>query len=311
DLDDPDCSRSILVTPPPHCSDQVCQINDINVSAITCIDPGTPSVPMDDMFTFNLFVVGNMVSDSFLTDDLNTPSGDYNGFVNFGPYLITDGPVTITLTDSEDPGCTNSITVIPPEPCSIDSCIILEVLVTEAVCDDNGTPDDKTDDRYSFNVRVLGTNTSPQWTILEFPGVRGAYNTEFFFGPFPASNGGVTFTFVDSENMLCEFPITVLPPPECSDCLLEAEAGPIKLLSCENPETTLDGSVNQTGQISFSWTGPNGFTSDIATPTINEPGRYILTVQDTFDCVSIDSVEVIQEADSPIADAGPDINLNC
>jgi len=311
DNDDPDCTRAILVSPPPYCSDEVCQINDINVSAISCTDPNTPSVPADDMFTFNLFVIGEMLGDSFTTDDPNTPSGPYNGFVNFGPYLITDGPVTITLSDINDPECSNTITVEPPQPCSVDSCAILEVLVSEAMCDDNNTPDDISDDRFSFVLEVLGTNTSPLWNILEFPGIAGAYNTEFLFGPFPASGGPVSFTFVDSQNGLCEFPITVRPPPECSDCLLEGDAGPLKFLGCDSPTAQLEGSANQVDPITYSWTGPDGFTSMDQNPVVTLPGRYILSVSDTFNCFAIDSVEVISDPDVPIANAGPNVNLNC
>ncbi len=49
----------------------------------------------------------------------------------------------------------------------------------------------------------------------------------------------------------------------------------------------------------FEWTGPNGFTSDIAEPTVTEVGTYTLTVSADNGCSSTTSVMVVGDFEEP------------
>jgi hypothetical protein len=58
-----------------------------------------------------------------------------------------------------------------------------------------------------------------------------------------------------------------------------------------------------TGNGSFAWSGPNGFTSTEQNPTVNAAGTYNLTVTGTNGCTSSTSVTVILDDQLPSASA--------
>lgn len=92
-----------------------------------------------------------------------------------------------------------------------------------------------------------------------------------------------------------------------------ATAGPNDTLTCTAPNTTLLGAGNAGGQpITFSWAGPNNFTSNIAQPSVNVDGTYILTVLNTLNgCLKKDTVEIASDQVLPNALAGADSIINC
>lgn len=97
-----------------------------------------------------------------------------------------------------------------------------------------------------------------------------------------------------------------------SKTIPNVSAGSNLLMGCTNPNVQLNGSSTTPG-VSFSWTGP-GIVSDggTATPTVDQPGTYILTVYDPVqDCSNTASVTVTQDITIPNADAGADIQLTC
>src|SRR6185436_5997181 len=54
---------------------------------------------------------------------------------------------------------------------------------------------------------------------------------------------------------------------------------------------------------SFSWTGPNGFTSNDQNPTVSAAGTYELTVTGANGCTSVAQAEVELDNDGPGAQA--------
>ena len=70
-------------------------------------------------------------------------------------------------------------------------------------------------------------------------------------------------------------------------------------LTCTVNSVTLYGSSG-TGNVNFSWRGPNGFGTNEQSPTINDPGLYALTVINPVNgCLSNDSVTVQQDTITP------------
>ncbi len=68
------------------------------------------------------------------------------------------------------------------------------------------------------------------------------------------------------------------------------------VLECGSGSITLSGSSNQ-NNVSYSWTGPGGFTSTIQNPTVNNPGTYTLTVtNNTTGCDATDQVTITSTA---------------
>lgn len=77
-------------------------------------------------------------------------------------------------------------------------------------------------------------------------------------------------------------------------------------ISCSSPQVAI-GADSQTGGVSYSWTGPGGFTSSAQNPTVSLNGNYIVTVTNpTNGCsststatVQIDTVTAILQASAP------------
>jgi gliding motility-associated-like protein len=95
-----------------------------------------------------------------------------------------------------------------------------------------------------------------------------------------------------------------------------AEAGSPFTLSCSVTSATLDGSASSgSGSPAFAWTTPNGNIlsgASSATPGINAPGSYFLTVTNTANgCTATDTVAVFIDADAPLANAGAPATLTC
>ncbi len=81
-------------------------------------------------------------------------------------------------------------------------------------------------------------------------------------------------------------------------------------LTCGNPTVQLVGSSDATN-VSYAWTGPNGFTSDEQNPTVNSPGDYLLTVSNSSGCGSTATATVTQSGNIPTAAPLPQGVLTC
>ena len=92
----------------------------------------------------------------------------------------------------------------------------------------------------------------------------------------------------------------------------DASAGSDQTLSCASPQVVLNGS-SATAPVSFAWAGPgivSGGTT--ATPTVNAPGVYTITVTNTSNgCTATSTVTVTSSIDPPLASAGTPQTLTC
>ena len=89
----------------------------------------------------------------------------------------------------------------------------IDVQVSNVACDDNGTPDDTSDDTFTFTV--LATNGNP-WGYSG-GGLSGDFGVPLQAGPFPISGGDLTITIVDNDNPSCTETFTVAAPSTCSE----------------------------------------------------------------------------------------------
>ena len=63
-------------------------------------------------------------------------------------------------------------------------------------------------------------------------------------------------------------------------------------ISCAEPLVSIIVSASD-GSLTYEWTGPNGFTSDVQSPVVDEAGIYEVTATDNFGCSDIFQIEVI------------------
>ncbi|MHB9000126.1 MAG: hypothetical protein ACYC9N_11515, partial [Thermoanaerobaculia bacterium] len=88
-------------------------------------------------------------------------------------------------------------------------------------------------------------------------------------------------------------------------------AGADQTLTCTTTEVTLSGS-STTPNATFSWIGPDNFTSTQAIITVTKEGIYTLTVTDPVNgCTATDQVEVKLDQTPPNASAGDDQTITC
>lgn len=184
----------------------------------------------------------------------------------------------------------------------------LEVLSPQAIIVQNppptidcGNPTVFLDGSFSSNAG----NTNYQWTG---PCILGG---EFTPVVEVGCAGQYTLTVTQIEgNVICinsstidVFDNSVLPI---------ANAGLDQVLDCTTGCTFLDGSMSSSGlNIVYSWTGPNGFSSNLQNPEVCEAGNYTLAVFDSNNnCIAGDVVTVTGSS-APLADAGLDGLIDC
>ncbi|MEZ5031388.1 MAG: gliding motility-associated C-terminal domain-containing protein [Saprospiraceae bacterium] len=309
DNDDPQCSASQSAGTLTPCSN-TCLITAV-VDSIQCDGLGTQNDLLDDVFTFQVTVSGLNKSTSWYVDPNAGTTYPYDVPQEFGPFLIVNGVVTLTLVDSADPNCTVEIQVTPPPPCS-EPCELAVVNLNEGPCDDNNTGPDPDDDFFavSFVVNAVLGNTS-QYQVTWNGNTWGpfTYGSVANIPNLPANGQSLTLTITDVNNPACVTSVDVMQDP-CSECNQTAEAGPTFELGCSTPNAILQGSANPANGM-VAWTGPNNFMSNIFTPVVGFPGTYVLTVTYADQCVAIDSTTVTVDQSIPVADAGADAKLTC
>ena len=165
---DEECTAELTIPAPETCSDQ-CLIT-ASASNYQCDDNNTPFDPEDDLFTFDLTVEAvNNAGPGWIQPSGN--NGEYGVAYTQGPFLIADGPFNMVVEDVADASCTASVVINPPPACSDDCMLFVEVEAT--YCDDNGTPEDTSDDEFTYALLVTGVNTGDSWIASD--GTIGSY----------------------------------------------------------------------------------------------------------------------------------------
>jgi len=100
----------------------------------------------------------------------------------------------VTVTDAN--GCSNLdevIITVEDCPCNI------QVILSPSIYNDNNTPNDVTDDTFTFQATVNGAGSSG-WTG---GGLEGNYGTTVTYGPYPVDQSGIGFKISDKNNDRC------------------------------------------------------------------------------------------------------------
>ncbi len=204
-----------------------CEITDASLAGILCNNSNTASDSTDDFIEFTLdpsVINGGTTYSVLVSSGSVTPNaGTYGAPTTFvlQQGSAGNGNITITLTDSNDPGCDFTVTLQDPGSCST-TCMLTSASLSSVSCDDGGTPSDNTDDFILFILDPQVSNggagytvTSPSGTISPNTANYGTALT-FALATGTAGNGDVTITITDDTDTNCFIDVTITDPGSCS-----------------------------------------------------------------------------------------------
>ena len=192
-----------------------------------------------------------------------------NGETTATANNLSDGPHSVTITDAS--GCQLVLNVV------IDGDFVTPTVTASGgqITCDNAT------------VRLTASTNG---TITGWTGPNGfATNLP---SPDVSSAGNYTVTVIGDNG--CTASADVVVTEDKSEPTVTAGGG---TLTCLNSTVTLN--VASSGSI-VGWTGPNGFSSSLATPSVSLPGIYTVTVEGPNGCTAsatavVDEDKVIPE----------------
>jgi hypothetical protein len=151
-------------------------------------------------------------------------------------------------------------------------------------------------------VQLLGMS-NPTGVAYAWSGPNGFTSAQQ--NPTASVEGGYTLTVTQNSNgCTSSASVTV---PSLALPLATATGG---ALTCGNPSVQLTGSSNAQN-VSFEWTGPNGYTSTVQSPTVSIFGDYLLVVTNGLGCTGTAVATVTQAGNIPTAAPVPQGVLTC
>ncbi|MCC6578587.1 MAG: SBBP repeat-containing protein, partial [Flavobacteriales bacterium] len=247
------------------------------------------------------FVVGQpsalggsvQVTDATCSNSNGSATASASGGTPGYSYLWSTGAVGPTLSNAV--GGNYTVTITDAHQCSI----VLQVNIgSTGVPTVNAGPDVTITCLTGPEVQLAGSSSTP--------GAQFSWS-----GPGIVSGGG---TATPTVNAAGTYILTVTDPQtnctstDAADVFMntttpQASAGADLTLNCTTTSGQLDGSSSTSG-VTFSWSGPNAFSSSVEDPTVTDPGTYTLTVTDTVNgCTAQDQVEVFLDNSVPGAQA--------
>ncbi len=214
------------------------------------------------------------------------------------PKVNTPGLYSLTITDARN-GCTESSSVE-----ILQNIKLPEMKMAE--------PDNLTCKNEAIELNADGSDFGPDFSINWFTqnGNIVKYNDDLH--PVVDKKGAYTMT---SKNLTtsCEDSMTMVVEEYKDKPNIEI-SGTYEL-TCEQRTFTLDGINHSNGDFQFEWTTSDGHIkngADNLNPVVDQKGTYILKVTNReTGCESTASVAVVANSVPPVADAGPDIVIDC
>lgn len=222
----------------------------------------------------------------------NTPDVTYfwtgpGGFTSNqqNPAVNTTGTYTLRVTATN--GCSSTATAD----------------VTPDVGVPNASADGGTLNCNITSFALNGGSTTPNITF-EWNGPGGFFSTEE--DPVVNSPGVYTLTVNNLANG-CTAQAAAFVILDDAEPGASAQGNTV---TCANPSRTIAGN-SPTNNVTWSWSGPNGFNSSNQNPVVLDPGLYDLTVTSLDNgCTSVTSAEVLENKVHPVANAFTD-TLTC
>lgn len=220
-----------------------------------------------------------------------------SGSTTLNPEVDGAGTYTLVVTNTNN-GCTEEVDVVVNEdltpPVVAGTGGTLTCTITEITLDGNGTS--------------TGPDFSYEWTTTGGNIVSGSTG----LNPVVDAPGSYTLTVEDDTNG-CTSDLTISVGEDITPPIVNPNGGTI---TCSDPQVNLDiGSSSGGPGYTYQWTTPDGNIVSGGmgvSPTVDEPGTYVLNIVDSNNgCDASGSVQVGIDTISPIADAGPALQLDC
>jgi hypothetical protein len=246
---------------------------------ITCLTTQTPLSGAGSS-------TGSNFSYMWTTADGNIVSG-----VNtLAPIVNACGTYTLLVTNTNN-GCTASAS-------------------TQVVCNNtqpNASATGGTITCSAPDVTLTGSSTTPNVTFAwAGPGITPA--NQFLQNPTVAAPGNYSLTVTNTENGCTRVVSATVNEDTAQPTVSASVSGS---LTCSVASVQLSLSSNAPNA-TFSWTGPNGFTSTQQNPTVSQPGEYVGTaINPSNGCQGSAPVTVAQNIAAPGANASAVGQINC
>lgn len=200
---------------------------------------------------------------------------------------LNAGIYTVTVTDTK--GCINTgqieVTPLPPLVANVG-------VIAAQNCNGAGS--------VSINVSGGTPDYDYEWN-------NGSKNKDLT----GVDNGTYTVTITDTKG--CSTTLNAVVPIDTIHP--QANAGTGGLITCFQPNLTLNGTGSQGGNFQYNWTTPDGNIvsgGNTLTPVVNKGGTYILEVTNTTNgCKTTAQVEVDEDKEIPAVSAHSPDTLNC
>lgn len=141
----------------------------------------------------------------------------------------------------------------------------------------------------SPNVTLFGSSSTSSVTY-QWAGPNGFASTSN--SPVVSTPGVYTLTVTNPTNGCSTNAMVVVLQNGVVPIAVANVSG---IITCDNPTVTLNGS-SSSPNVTFNWTGPGGFSSEVKNPLVSIPGTYVLAVTNPVNgCKSSTSVRVIQD----------------
>ncbi|MEQ1745326.1 MAG: gliding motility-associated C-terminal domain-containing protein, partial [Saprospiraceae bacterium] len=236
---------------------------------ITC---GQPQVPLSAATSTGQGTLSFAWSGGQIVSGGNTPT----------PTVSQAATYTVTVTDGAN-GCTATASV------SVQNNTVPPVAVI-------APPLPRTCVRDTVTLNASASNSGPNFTI-NWSTTNGHFTGgQTTLNPQVNAAGTYTLLLTNTQNG-CTATATATVTQDLA--APNANAGPAAELYCDQPEATLAGSSSTPGTMNFSWTaGPGGNIlsgANTASPVVNAPGIYLLTVTNPQNgCAATASVPVTE-----------------
>jgi gliding motility-associated-like protein len=232
-----------------------------------------------------------------------------NSYYAFNAAVCQGGSVTVGNTTYTTTGV-HTTTLTNWRGCDSIVVLNLTVLNPQAVIQSSGNI---TCNSPTVTLNGTGSSTGPGMTF-QWTGPSPACISPSATSPIIQVSCPGTYTLTIKHqigNVMCSSTTSITVTTNIEAIIVDVESA--DTLTCIVDCVTLDasGSTNGPGY-NYSWTGPNNYSSNLLNPQVCAPGNYQLTIQNPSNgCFATGIVNVPENAALPIAQAGPDMTLNC